>query len=283
MSESAPAQRPTVGGMYDYYLGGTENTLADRAAAEQIIRHIPPIVDTAWANRGFLQRAVKRMAADWGIRQFLDIGAGLPTQRNTHDVVAEVIDDGRVVYVDNDPVVVARAHDLLVAAAAGTDATRRAAAARTAVIEADVRNPDAILGHEQTRRLIDFTAPVGVLMVAVMHFVPDDDDPYGLVKRYMDAAPSGSYLALSHSSVDQMTLTEEMAEAIRAIYSRTPNPPLSRNRYEIARFFQRLTIVPPYPGAPPEVTFVGLWGAEDAGEADSEGARWTYAAVGRKP
>jgi S-adenosyl methyltransferase len=283
MSESPPEQRPTAGGMYDFYLGGTENSPADRAAAEQVIRHIPPVTDTAWANRGFLQRAVRRMAAEWGIRQFLDIGAGLPTQRNTHDVVAEVIEDGRVVYVDNDPLVVARGRELLAKAAQDTGEARAATAARTAVILGDLRQPDAILDHEQTRRLIDLTAPIGVLMVAVLHFVPDEDDPYGLVKRFMDAVPAGSYLALSHISADQMVLTEELAEALRVVYAQTPTPPLSRTRYEIARFFRRLAIVPPYPGAASEVTFVGLWGAEDAEAADSEGARWTYAAVARKP
>jgi S-adenosyl methyltransferase len=277
MSESAPAPRPTAAGMYDYYLGGTENTPADRAAAEQVIRHIPPIVDTAWANRGFLQRAVSRMATEWGIRQFLDIGAGLPTQRNTHDVVAELTSDGRVVYVDNDPVVVARGNELL--ASAGT----AAAAGRTAMVEGDIRRPNEIFDHPGTRRLIDVTAPVGVLMVAVMHFVPDEDDPYGLVKQYMEAVPSGSYLALSHASADQMTLTDELVEALREIFMRMPNPPMSRTRHEIARFFQGLAVVPPYPHAHPEVAFVGLWGAEDAAEADSEGARWTYAAVARKP
>jgi hypothetical protein len=270
MTDSAPVQRPTAAGMYDYYLGGTENTPADRAAAEQVVRVIPPIIDSAWANRGFLQRVVRRMATEWGLRQFLDIGAGLPTQRNTHDVVAEVIPDGRVVYVDNDPVVVARGNEIL------------AGAPHTAMIEGDIREPDAVLGHPQTRRLLDFTAPVGLLMVAVMHFVPDEDDPYGLVKRYLDAFPPGSYLALSHGSTDHQ-MSEELKRAVLDIYARTPTPLADRTRREIEGFFRGLAIVPPYPGAEPGVTFVGLWEAEDPEEADTEGSRWFYAAVARKP
>jgi hypothetical protein len=270
LAGSAAMTRPTAGGMYDYYLGGTENTPADRVAAEQVMQVLPPIVDSAWANRGFLQRAVRRMAADWGIRQFLDIGAGLPTQRNTHDVVAEVIPDGRVVYVDNDPVVVARGNELL------------AGAPHAAMIEGDARDPDALLGHPQTRRLLDADAPVGLLMVAVMHFIRDEDDPYGLVMRYLDAFPSGSYLALSHASAEHQ-LSEERREAVRQIYARTPTPPVDRSKQEVEGFFRGLEVVPPYPGAEPGVTFAGLWGAEDPHEADSEGSRWFYAAVARKP
>jgi hypothetical protein len=274
MSESAPLPRPTAGGMYDFYLGGTANTAADRAAAEQVMQQIPPIVDSAWANRGFLQRVVRRMAESWGIRQFIDIGAGLPTRRNTHDVVAEVVSDGRVLYVDNDPIVVARGRELVAAAGGAGD--------RTAMIEGDLRRPDGILAHPETRRLIDFSAPVGMLMVAVLHFVHDEDDPYGLVKRYLDAVPSGSYLALSHSSVDHQ-MSDQLKQAVMEIYRRTPTPPVNRTKHEVARFFRGLAVVPPYPDAPPEVTFVGVWGAEDPEEADTEGSRWFYAGVGRKP
>jgi SAM-dependent methyltransferase len=255
--------------MYDYYLGGSAHTPADRVAAEQVARVLPVISDTAWANRGFLQRAVRRMASAWGVRQFIDIGSGLPTQRNTHEVLAEVIPDGRVVYVDRDPLAVARARELI----AGVD--------RVAVIEADVRDPEAILNHPETRRLIDPTAPVGLLLVAVLHFVPDGDDPLGLVERYMDALPSGSYLALSHGSADHAS--PEVRDAVVKIYAATPTPPTERSKTEIAQFFEGLEIVPPYPGAPAELAFAGLWGAEDPAAADSEGSRLVYAAVARKP
>lgn len=263
------AVAPSAAGMYDYYLGGTAHTPADRVAAEQVTQILPEIGDAAWANRGFLQRAVRRMAADWGIRQFVDIGSGLPTQRNTHDVVAGVTSQARVVYVDSDPVAVARGRELLT----GTDAVT--------VIEGDVRQPAAILDHPQTRRLIDRSAPVGVLMVAVLHFVPDSADPWGIVGRYVDAIPSGSYLALSHGSADHTS--ERVRDAILKIYAATPTPPTERTKTEVEQFFHGLDIVPPYPDAEPEVTFAGLWGAEDPHQADSEGSRLFYAAVGRKP
>ena len=269
MSDAADQDRPTAAGMYDFYLGGTAHTPADRAAAERITQIVPEISDGAWANRGFLQRAVRWMAAEWGIRQFIDIGAGLPTQRNTHEVAAVVVPDVRVVYVDNDPAVVARGRRLL------------AGETGTAVLEGDIRRPEEILGHPLTHQLIDFTAPVGLLMVAVLHFVPDSDDPWGLVARYLAAAPPGSGLALSHGSGDQVP--ESVREASLRVYANTRTPPTERSRTEIARFFDGLEIVSPYPGAPAEPTFVGAWGAEDPAAADSDGSRLAYGAVGRKP
>ncbi|MPZ27227.1 MAG: hypothetical protein GEV12_12655 [Micromonosporaceae bacterium] len=269
MSDPATPDRPTAAGMYDYYLGGTANTPADRAAAEQVVQIMPEIGDAAWANRGFLQRAVRWLAAEAGVRQFLDLGAGLPTQRNTHEVVADVVRDGRVVYVDIDPAVVARGNRLL----AGTRGTT--------VIEGDVRKPDQILDHPQTRQLIDFTAPVGVLIVAVLHFVPDADDPWGLVARFLDAVPSGSHLALTHGSADHWS--ERIRDAVFTIYADTPTPPTDRSKTEIEWFFAGLEIVSPYPGGPAGLTFAGVWGAEDPAAADSDGNRLFYAAVARKP
>lgn len=269
MSDSAIPERPTSAGMYDYYLGGTTHTPTDRAAAERVRQILPEIGDVAWAARGFLQRAVKRMAAEWGIRQFLDLGAGLPTQRNTHEVVADVVPDGRVVYVDIDPAVVAQGNKLL------------AGVARASVIEGDLRHPDRILANPDLRRLLDLTAPVGLLLVAVLHFVTDDDDPWGVVARYLDAIPPGSYLALSHGSADQVS--NRVGGAVTAVYAGTTTPLIDRSRTEIERFFRGLEVVPPYPGAAPGVVFAGLWGAEDPDLADSDGSRLSYAAVGRKP
>jgi hypothetical protein len=265
----AALDQPTVAGMYDYYLGGTAHTPGDRIAAQRVVQFLPEVSDVAWANRGFLQRAVRRMAAEWGIRQFLDLGAGLPTQRNTHDVVASVVPDGRVVYVDVDPVVVARGSRIV------------AGSGSAAVIEADVCRPETVLAHPRTQQLIDFSQPVGLLMVAVLHFVPDASDPWGLVARYLDALPSGSYLAVSHASADHMS--ERVRDALLAIYADTRYPPVDRSRTEIARFLDGMELVPPYPGAPAEVTFAGTWGAEDPAAADSEDNRLTYAGVGRKP
>jgi S-adenosyl methyltransferase len=269
MTGPAAAARPTVAGMYDYYLGGTAGTAADRAAAERLVRAIPALPQGAWANRGFLQRAVKRMAAEWGIRQFIDIGAGLPTQRNTHDVVAEVRPDGRVVYVDIDPVVVSRGNEIVADVPAA------------AVIQGDVRDVKTILSHPRTQALIDFSSPVGLLMVAVMHFVPDRDDPWTLVARYLDALPSGSYLALSHGSGEHST--DSQREALAKIYASTAMPPTDRTRAEIERFFHGLVMLPPYPGSAPGLDFAGVWGAEDPDLAMDDGVRGFYAAVARKP
>jgi hypothetical protein len=268
MSDADRQDRPTTAGMYDFYLGGTASTPADRAAAERVVRIVPEIGDAAWANRGFLQRAVRRMA-EWGVRQFIDLGAGLPTQRNTHDVVADVVSGARVVYVDNDPAVVARGRKIL------------AGVPDAAVIDGDIRRPEGVLGHPQTHRLIDFTAPVGLLMVAVLHFVPDTDDPWALVGRYLAAVPPGSYLALSHGSADHTP--ERIRQPLLEIYAQTASSPADRSKTEIERFFRGLEIVPAYPGAPPGLVFVGTWGAEDLAAADSDGNRLFYAAVGRKP
>lgn len=269
MSDTTSAGRPTAAGMYDAYLGGTAHTPADRAAADQVIQLLPEVTDAALANRGFLQRAVKRMATEWGIRQFLDLGSGLPTERNTHDVVAESTSDGRVVYVDIDPVAVARADELL----AGVD--------HATVIQGDIRTPQAILGHAQTRQLLDWSQPVGLLLVAVLHFVADDDDPWELMAHYVDALPPGSYLALSHICVGD-NVPERVRDGLTRIYASTPTPPTDRSRTEIERFFKGLELMPPYQGADPVLTTVGLWGAEDPQIADSDGARINLAAVGHK-
>jgi hypothetical protein len=262
--------RPTSAGMYDFYLGGSSHSLADRAAAEQILQQMPEISDGAWSNRGFLQRAVRRMATEWRIQQFLDIGAGLPTQRNTHDVVAEAIPDGRVVYVDIDPGVVARGAELL----AGVEGTT--------IIQGDVREPGAILDHPEARQLIDRSEPVGLLLVAVLHFVSDDDDPWGLVSRYLAEFPSGSYLALTHSALAEQ-VSGQAAELGTKIYGSTSTPFTDRSRTEIERFFTGLEVVPPYRGAEPGIVYIGMWGADEPELADSEGSRLGYAAVARKP
>jgi SAM-dependent methyltransferase len=269
MTDAAAPDRPFVAGMYDYYLGGTANSAADRAAVERIRQVLPEIDNAAWANRGFLQRAVKRMAAEWGIRQFLDIGAGLPTQRNTHEIVADVIPDGRVVYVDVDPRVIERGREIL----AGLDGV--------VAIEADVRRPDDVIDHPETRRLIDFDQPVGLLLVAVTQFVPDAEDPWGIVGRYVSVLAPGSYVAISAPTGDHQA--DRITDEVREIYARTPNPGQPRTREEVSRFFAGLEIVPPYDGADPVVSHAGLWGAEDPESADDDGSRWFYAAVARKP
>jgi len=249
----AVVPRPSPAGMYDYYLGGAASRPIDRVVADQVTSFMPEVIDAAWANRGFLQRAVRRMAAEWGIRQFIDIGSGLPTQRNTHEAVREV-PGCRVVYVDHDPYVFELGNEIL------------AGVADTALILADLRRPEEILGHPRTRELIDLDRPVGLLMVAVTHFVTEEDDPRGLLARYRDAVVSGSYLALSC-----------------LVFTATVSVPVARTKPDIRRFFAGWEIVPPYDGAEPDVVHVGLWGAEDPAMADSEGSRIFFAGVARKP
>ena len=166
--------RPSPARLYDYFLGGTNNFPADREAAEYLRSRIPDVADALWANRGFHGRAAVWMA-NHGIRQFLDIGSGLPTQNNTHESVHRIDPEARVVYVDNDPMVAAHAGALLDA-----DGT-------TAVILADLRDPKALLSNPDLLRLIDLAEPAGILLTDVMHFVPDEEDPWGLVAQYMAA------------------------------------------------------------------------------------------------
>lgn len=270
MSDAQPAEMPTPAGLYDYGLGGANYTEADRAASEFAKQVMPELLDAAWANRGFLQRAVKRMAQEWGIGQFLDIGSGFPTQRNTHDVVAEVIPDGRVVYVDNDPRVIERGREILGEAPA------------TAMVLADLSRPDDVLDHPETKRLIDFTEPLGLLLVGVTPHVVDEDDPWSAVARYLNVMASGSYIALSATTSDYYA--DHIVEAVSDVgpignQLRIEN----RSRAEIERFFDGLQIVPPYQGAGATLTYIGLWGAEDPESADDDSSRFLYAAVARKP
>ena len=189
----------------------------------------------AWANRGFHQRAAKWLAAETGISQFIDIGSGLPTLGNTHQVVREVAADARVVYVDNDPMVRAYAGQLL------TDSRL------TTFVFADLSEPDRVLGNRQLRGLIDFTEPVGLLMTAVLHFVADSSDPWGLVARYIRALAPGSYLALSHVTADNVPAAGGADRAVG--FAKATQNIYLRPRAEVERFFAGLELVPPWPGA----------------------------------
>ena len=261
--------RPSPARMYDCYLGGTANFQADRDAVDRIVELVPEIRDAAWANRGFLQRAVRWMA-ERGIRQFIDLGAGLPTQRCTHEVAREVVPDAVVVYTDSDPGVIAHGREIL------------AGVPGTAVIEADFRQPGELLGHPDARRLIDFAAPAGLLIVAVTQFIPDADDPWSLVARYLDALAPGSYLALSAPTADRMAARK--IDRILDVYATSTIPlNIPRTRAEIDRFFTGLEIVPPYAGADAALTSAGLWDCEDPEAAESDGSRSFFVAVARKP
>ena len=259
--------RPSPARLYDYFLGGTNNFPVDRETAAYLKAHIPDVADAVWANRGFHGRAAVWIARQ-GIRQFLDIGSGLPTQNNTHESVHKVDPQARVVYVDNDPMVAAHAGPLL--AGDGT----------TAVILADLREFKALLSHPDLLRLIDFAEPVGVLMTDVMHFTPDEEDPWGLVAQYMAAVPPGSYLALSHGTnenlppIQTQATADAMAKATANVYP--------RSRADVERFFEGLELVPPYENAEPAITYAGLWGAEDVDAADTDGSRGFYCGVARR-
>ena len=260
--------RPAPARIYDYMLRGDNHFETDVMAAERILSAVPEIRDCAWSNRGFHQRAAKWIA-ERGVHQFIDIGSGLPTVGNTHEVVQKVTPGARVVYVDNDPMVAEQGSRLL-----AEDQTTR-------VICADLREPGAILDHPEVTQLIDFSAPTGLLLTAVMMFVSDASDPWGLVARYVGALAGGSYLALSHLTDDYKPPVT--AERFRAVFDSATERLYFRSGAGIARFFDGLEMVPPYDGAQPDICYTGVWGAEDPVLADSDGARWLYCGVARKP
>jgi S-adenosyl methyltransferase len=259
--------KPSVARIYDNLLGGVNNFEADRVAADMMRSRAPELVDAAFANRGFHQRAAKWIA-EQGVRQFIDLGSGLPTVGNTHEVVRKINPDARVVYVDIDPMVRLHSERLL----AGDEGV--------AVVVADLKQPDAVLDSEAVRRLIDFREPAAIMMTAVLHFVSDTEDPAGIVARYVSPLSAGSYLALSHTTGDQKP--PKAVDAMNEAGRRSAGGNYLRSRERIRELFGTLEIVSPYEGAPADVTWVGLWGCEDPAAADSEGSRWLYCAVAAK-
>ncbi len=223
-------ERPSAARIYDYWLGGSHNFAVDREMARQVSAMVPDTPLIMQANRAFLHRAV-RYLVDAGIRQFLDIGSGIPTLGNVHEVVQKATPDGRVVYVDVDPVAVAHSRHIL----AGNE--------HVTVIQEDLRRPERILAHPETTRLLDFDQPVGLLLLAVLHFLPDEDDPVGLVSRLHGPLAPGSYVAISHGTAD--ALPEEASRRWVELFERTPTPGRPRPRDEVARFFTGLELVEP--------------------------------------
>jgi trans-aconitate methyltransferase len=247
--------------VYDYWLGGKDNFPADHALAEAILGAVPIMRAMAWANRAFLGRAVRYLARDAGIRQFLDIGTGIPTAGNTHEVAQQVAPDARVLYVDNDPIVLAHARALMTSHVAG----------QTAFIAADLRQPEAILGDPALAATLDLARPVAVMLVAILMFLPDAEDPYGIVARLLEALPSGSCLAISHPTADFDP--PAMAGAVAAS-KRSGIALVPRARAEVEAFFKGLELVDP--GVVP----VGAWRPDREGEVEPLNI---YAGVGRKP
>ena len=260
--------RPSPVRIYDYFLGGTHNFPVDREVAERLKATVPDVVDAMLANRGFHGRAATWIARQ-GVRQFIDIGAGLPTGNNTHEAVRRVLPDARVVYVDHDPMVAAYCAPLL-----APDGT-------TTLVTADWRDPSAVLGDPGLRRLIDLARPAGVLMTTLPGFVSDEADPWSLVARYMEAVAPGSYLALSHGTYDK--IPPNMVLAGREALANLVEAAHLRSKAEVERFFDGLELVPPYTGADRVLTYAGLWGAEDIEAADTEGSRGIYCGVARRP
>jgi SAM-dependent methyltransferase len=222
-------ERPSQARIYDYLLGGSLNFAADRAVARQLISMVPDAPLVAQANRAFLRRAV-RFLVDAGVRQFLDIGSGVPTRGNVHEVARQAAPESRVVYVDIDPAAVAHSRQLL----AGDQ--------QTVAIEEDARRPERILGHPEVRALLDLSRPVAILLISVLHFISDSDDPAGLLRLLRDALPPGSYLAISHITADDRPDTGAAVTAANRAGAVFAAP---RRRADLERFFAGFELVEP--------------------------------------
>jgi trans-aconitate methyltransferase len=246
--------------MYDYYLGGKNHFAVDREAADKIIAIDPETPLVARRNREFLGRAVRFLAAEAGIRQFLDIGTGLPTAGNTHEVAQGIAPESRIVYVDDDDAVLAHARALLASHPAGA----------CAYIDADLRDTGAIL--EEAARTLDFSQPVAVMLIAILHFIPDEAGPWGIVAQLMDAMAPGSYLAVSHVSPSNKT-ADQQAD-VSQVYARTSAGGVyQRSMVDVGRFFTGLSLVNP------GLTEVSAWRPEQ----EKQPTKWVfYGGVGRK-
>ncbi|MBO0808462.1 MAG: SAM-dependent methyltransferase [Actinobacteria bacterium] len=216
--------------VYDYWLGGKDNFAADREAAERVLAVTPGLRFRVRANRAFLARAVRYLVSEAGIRQFLDIGTGIPTASNTHEVAQGIAGDARVVYVDNDPIVLAHARALLTSTPAGA----------CAYLASDLRKPGPIL--RQAAATLDFGQPVAIMLLGILHLISDAEDPYQLVRQLTGAVPSGSYLAISHPASD---IADNQREAQQRYNERVSTPQTLRSEAEVARFFDGLELVPP--------------------------------------
>jgi hypothetical protein len=248
--------------VYDYWLGGKDNFAADRIAGEETIAAYPAIRASARANRAFLARSVRYLAAEAGIRQFLDIGTGLPTASNTHEVAQSVAPDSRIVYVDNDPLVLAHARALLTSRPEGA----------TAYLDADLRDVDEIL--EQAAGTLDLTQPVGVMLLAILHYIPDLDQARRIMARLVSAIPSGSFVTISHAASD--ISPEAMAEMIKRMNQHLAEANhVGRTRDVVAGFFDGLDLLEP------GVVKVTQW--RPASDVEAGGPTSMWGGVGRKP
>jgi hypothetical protein len=258
-TEAHPARR------YNYWLGGKDNFAADRASGDELQRHFPKVRLGALANRAFLQRATRFLAAEAGIRQFLDIGTGLPTADNTHEVAQRHAPDSRIVYVDNDPLVMVHARALLDSSPEG----------QTAYIEADLNDPESILADRALHETLDMKQPIGLMLIAVLHFIHGHGAAQPIVRHLLDALPPGSYLVATHATSDfgtpeQQALYQQLIEQGRSDV-------WTRGRDEFAGLFEGLELVTP--GVVP----ASEWRPEADAVIPERSDINVWAAVGRKP
>ena len=278
MTDSGPQSRPEGGTalpgfdtsvanparMWNYWVGGKDNFAADREAAERVAEVLPSMPLLAKVGRRFLADAVRQLADGYGIRQFLDIGSGLPAADNTHEIAQRTAAESRIVYVDNDPVVISHAAALLTSSAEG----------KTDYIQADLRDPAAIVAG--AARTLDLSRPVGVLLIAVLHFIPDTDDPYGIVARLIDAMAPGSYLVIGHAARDVQAA--EVAQTAAGRYNQRSSAPITlRSREQVTRFFDGLELTDP--GLVP----LSQWWTSGEGVTGAPKGLAGYCGIARKP
>jgi S-adenosyl methyltransferase len=250
---------------YNYWLGGKDHFAADRESGDAIAGTFPGIRTTVIENRLFLRRAVTHLVQEAGVRQFLDIGTGLPTADNTHEVAQRIAPESRVLYVDNDPLVMVHARALLTSAPQGA----------TDYIQADLREPKTILAAPQLRDTLDLSQPVALMLIALLHFIGDEDQPEAIIRTLVDALPSGSYLVLSHASYD--FLPPRTTESLNRPDNAAMQGFTMRTGQQIARFFDGLDLVEP------GIVAISEWRGEDDRIRPPLAEVGGYAAVARKP
>ncbi|ANZ42779.1 hypothetical protein BBK82_15935 [Lentzea guizhouensis] len=256
-------ERPSVARVYDYWLGGAHNFAADRAVGQKALDFMPELREVILNHRAFLRRVVRHLL-DQGVRQFLDLGSGIPTVGNVHEIAQSADPDAKVVYVDVDPVAVAHSRSLL------------NGNGRVTVLQADVRDPAAVLTSPEATGLLDFDEPIAVLMIALLHFVSDDEDPAGIIGGYRDRLAPGSFLAMSHAGWEADEETGSY-RAVRTMYDRNVTPMTYRNKAEITQLFEGFELVDP------GVVRLPAWHPESPDDLDGTGVPLpAFAALGRK-
>jgi hypothetical protein len=260
VNECHPARR------YDYLLGGKDNFAVDRESGDRLVAAHPGVKTSVLANRAFLRRAVRFLAGEAGLRQFLDIGTGLPTRPNVHEVAQGIAPASTIVYVDNDPLVLVHARALLTSSPEGS----------TGYVDADLREPQKILADDDLRATLDLQQPVGLLLLAVLHFITDEMQPYDIVRQLVAALPSGSFLALSHVTYDP--LPAPIVAKLNEEQQRTGEQFQPRSRAEFERFFTGLEVVEP------GITLVSDWRPDDeSGPRPPDAFAAIYAGIARVP